>query len=380
MNKVIKTYQTKLTSKASPKGRLDGLFLLFILFFAACSEPYRDSVDLSGDVDILSFTVDGREAAIDNKALTIKLMMPPGTDVTQLKPIVEIPEGAKLSPASGMELDFSASATTPVEYRVYNKNVYNTYKVRIEEIKAKITLFKIGNVVGDINETDRTITLFMTEGTDVSNVIPDITYTEGAVISPTIGAAIDLSNPVVYTLSYAGSQFSYTVSVVFGAAPGLTLYNGEDVSPAWGSIAATVESPYANPKTGGINSSAYCASIMRDGGDTDSGGKPWSGGALWNSYKVNIDPAVYGSFSLMVLKEVAGDVQLEIQSDGEQNKDWLKVWYSEDNLGEWQKLTFQIPEGRTAVINNILVAPHCHDAGGFATQRMYWDELIAIPK
>jgi hypothetical protein len=85
----------------------------------------------------------------------------------------------------------------------------------------------------------------------------------------------------------------------------------------------------------------------------------------------------------MVLKNVAGDVQLEIQSDGEQNKDWLKVWYSEENLGKWQKLTFKIPENRTAIINNILVAPHAHDAGkpvAFSTHRVYWDELIALPK
>ena len=55
----------------------------------------------------------------------------------------------------------------------------------------------------------------------------------------------------------------------------------------------------------------------------------------------------------MVLKNVAGDVQLEIQSNGEQNKDWLKASYSADALGEWQELTFTIPAGRTAIINNI---------------------------
>ncbi|MDD3077660.1 MAG: hypothetical protein PHH37_00965 [Paludibacter sp.] len=351
-----------------------------LIFLAGCEKSDRDTVDLSGDVNILSFTVNGHEAVVDNKALTVKLLLPPGTDLTQLKPVVEIPEGATVSPASGTELDFSTSATTPIEYTVYNKNVYSTYKVKIEEIKAKITLFKIGNTVGEIDEANKTITLYMTEGTDVSNVIPTITYTEGAEISPAIGTSIDLTNPVIYTLTYAGTQFTYTVSVEFGSAPGLVLFNGEDVKPEWGSIAAMVESPYANPKTDGINATPYCASIIRDGSDTDAGGKPWSGGALWNSYKVNIDPALYGSFTLMVLKNVAGDVQLEIQSDGEQNKDWLKVWYSEDNLGKWQKLTFVIPEGRTAVINNILVAPHCHDAGTFSTQRMYWDELTAMPK
>jgi hypothetical protein len=356
---------------------------LTLICFVGCNDTDKDTVDLNGDVDILSFKVNGHEAVVDNKALTIRLMMPPGTDLTQLSPVVEVSEGASVSPHSGTVIDFSASAISPIEYKVFNKNLYNLYKVKIEEIKAKITLFKIGNVVGDINEADRTITLFMTAGADVSNVIPTIAYTEGATISPAVGSAIDLTNPVEYTLTYAGEEFKYTVSVVFGEAPGFVIYNSEDVAPQWGNIAATVESPFANPKTDGINTTPYCASIMRNGSDTDDGGKPWSGGALWNSYKVNIDPAKYGSFSLMVLKEVAGDVQLEIQSDGEQNKDWLKVWYSDDNLGKWQKLTFVIPEGRTAVINNILVALHCHDAGQpvpFTTHRMYWDELIANPK
>lgn len=361
---------------------------ILIAFFASlclvgCEKSNYDTVDLSGNVDIVSFNVDGQKATIDNKTMTIKLMMPPGTDLTQLKPVIEIPEGATVFPESNTEVDFSNSATSPIEYKVYNKNVYNTYKVKIEEIKAKITLFKVGDVVADINEANKTIKLFMPEGTDVSNVIPTITYTEEAVITPAIGTAINLTAPVTYSLAYLGTQFNYTVSVEFGAAPGTIIYNGEDVSPQWGNIAATVESPYANPKTNGINATAYCASMMRSGEDTDNGGKPWSGGALWNNYKVNINPADYGSFTLMVLKNVAGDVQLEIQSDGEQNKDWLKAWYSEDKLGEWQKLTFVIPEGRTAVINNILVAPHCHDAGQptpFVTQRMYWDELTAMPK
>jgi hypothetical protein len=356
---------------------------LFIGCFAGCDNSMRDSVDLNAEVDILSFSIDGKEATIDAGQQTIKLLLPPGTDLRQLKPAITVSEGATVIPASGAETDFSVSDITPVEYRVYNKNLYHVYKVRVEEIKAKITLFKIGNVAGDINESAKTISVFLPNDTDVTALIPVVQYTEGATVTPQDGSTVDFTNPVVYTLNYAGAQFNYTVTVMLGAAPGLVIFNGEDVNPAWGGLAATVESPYANPLTDGINNTPFCASMMRDAADTDAGGKAWSGGALWNSYKVNIDPAVYDSFTLMVLKEVVGDVQLEIQSDGEQNKDWLKVWYSDDNLGKWQKLTFKIPEGRTAVINNILVAPHCHDAGqpvAFPTQRMYWDELVAVPK
>lgn len=357
--------------------------LLIALNFTACTDTDRDTVDLNAEVEILSFTINGIEGTIDTAKQTIKLFMPPGTDLTSLTTSISTSEGASVTPASGVSMDFSASSITPIEYRVYNKNVYNTYKVTVEETKAKITMFKIGNAVGDINEANRTITVYVPVATDLSAITPVIEHTAGATISPAAGETVDFTNPVVYTLNYVGYQFSYTVTVQHGSNPGLIIFNGEDVKPVWANIAATVESPYANPLTDGINTTPFCASIMRAGNDTDAGGKPWSGGALWNSYKVNIDPAEYDRFSIMVLKNVAGDVQLEIQSDGEQNKDWLKVWYSEDNLGKWQKLTFKIPENRTAIINNVLVAPHCHDAGQpvvFTTHRVYWDELIALPK
>lgn len=357
--------------------------LLIVFNFAACTDTERDTVDLNADVEILSFKIDGVEGIVDTAKQTIKLFMPPGTDLTGLTPSISISDGATVTPASGISMDFSASSTTPIEYRVYNKNVYNSYKVTVEETKAKITMFKVDNTVGDINEANRTITVYVPAATNLKAIIPVIDYTSGATISPASGETVDFTNPVVYTLNYVGYQFSYTVTIQHGSIPGLVIFNGEDIKPVWANIAATVESPYANPLTDGLNTTPFCASIMRAGNDTDAGGKPWSGGALWNSYKVNINPAEYDRFSIMVLKNVAGDVQLEIQSDGEQNKDWLKVWYSEENLGKWQKLTFKIPENRTAIINNILVAPHAHDAGkpvAFSTHRVYWDELIALPK
>lgn len=359
------------------------IVLTLVLGIGACDDSSREKVELSGDVSILSFKVNGIEAEIDDVARTIDLMMPPGTNLTNLAPVVELPQGATSIPAPNTEVDFSNSGVSPVLYRVFNNDFYETYKVKIKEIKATINLFKVGNFIGEIDEKNRKITLFVTEGTDVSNVIPEISYTEGAIMSPAEGEALDLSAPIQITLSYAGTQFVYTVEVVYGAAPGLVIFNGEDVNPVWASLAAKVESPYANPQTDGINPSPYCASIIKNGEDSDDGGKPWSGGALWGGYQVNIDPAEYSHFTMLVLKEVQGDVQLEIQADGEQDKDFLKAWYSEEDLGKWVKLTFTIPEGRTAPINNILVGPHAHDAGQpvpFSTHRVYWDDLIAHPR
>lgn len=360
--------------------------LIAMITSVSCdNDNNKETLDLSGDVDIHSFSINGVQGIINPDNSTITVLMPNTTDLTALAPQITLGIGAEVSPESGEIIDFSQSMKkgSEVVYTVTNADVYQRYKVIVDVVRAKITKFRIGTVEGKINEEARTITLYLPIGTDITAFIPIVEYTDGATITPEDGSLVDFTNPVEYKLTLSGSEFVYTVTVIPGEEPEpeIIIFNGEDVSPTWANIAASVDSPYPNPQKDGINTSAYCASIMKSGEDTDNGGKPWSGGALWN--KVNIDPAIYGSFSLMVLKEVAGDVQLEIQSNGEQNKDWLKVWYSEENLGKWQKLTFQIPEGRTAVINNILVAPHCHDAGQpvpFTTQRMYWDELIAIPK
>jgi len=360
-------------------------FILIMIFggiFTACKDDTNSPLDLEADVNILSFKVGNVDGVVNNENGTITVLVPSGTDLSAMTPVIALPANAKVSPASGVAQNFTFSANTPIEYQVFNGNLYNTYRVTVKEIKAQIASFRIGNKNGIINQNDNSVLLYLPVGTDVTELSPVIEYTEGAAISPATGSYVDFTLPVTYTLDYKGETFTYTVTVILGDEPKLPLviYNGEDISPQWDGLGGnTINSPFANPKTSGINNTPFCASFIRDANT----GEGWHGGALWNSNKVTIDPAEYDRISVMVLKDVAGDVQLEIQSDGEANKDWLRVWYSGDHLGEWQELIFPIPAGRTAVINNILVMPHEHPNGepvAFPTQRMYWDELKALPK
>lgn len=357
------------------------IIILFGGIFTACNGDRSDSLDLAANVDILSFKVNNVEGIINNDNGTIIVMVPSGTNLSAVAPVVELPQNATVSPASGVAQNFSFSANTPIEYRVFNGNLYNSYRVTVIEIKAEITSFRIGNRNGIINQSDNTIVTYVPEGTDVTELNPVIEYTDGAVISPEPGSFIDFSSAVTYTLSYQGETFIYSVTVIPGDEPKLPLliYNGEDVTPQWDNLGANVNNATPNPKTDGINNTPFCISFVRD----VVSGEGWHGGALWNDNQVHIDPAEYNRFSIMILKEVAGDVQLEVQSNGEANKDWLRAWYSEDHLGEWQELVFYIPAERTAIINNILVMPHEHPNGApvaFPTHRMYWDELKALPK
>jgi hypothetical protein len=203
-----------------------------------------------------------------------------------------------------------------------------------------------------------------------------VEYTEGAVITPEAGTAVDFTNPVSYSLSFMGFQFSYQVTVIVGEEPNdiddgsLMIYDGENVAPTWDAIGEgnVTVSQVANPETNGINKTGYCVSMVRP-----VSAPAWSFGALWS--KVDIDPAIYNRFSLMVKKNIAGRVKIEIQPDnaGLENDE-----YTEADLGEWKELFFDIPAGRTAHIETILVMPHDGDIS--SEQTMYWDQLKAMPK
>lgn len=359
-----------------------GIALLLVWLFAACKRDAGSTLNLSTDVDILSFKIGNTLGKVDKTQGTILVMVPEGTDLSAVAPTIKLPASAQVSPASGVAQNFSFSGTTPITYRVFNGNLFNTYQVTVKEIKAEITTFRIAEKTGIIDQKNKSIKIYLPVGTDLKNVSPAIEFTSGASIMPNQNGTVDLSSPLKYTLTYMGQTFQYTVTAILGTEPKqiVMIYNGETVVPHFDGLGVSaVDSPYPNPKMAGINATPFCASFVRD----NKTGEGWHGGALWNASKVTINPAEYSRFSLMVLKDVEGDVQLEIQSDGEQNKDWLRANYSKDHVGEWQELVFQIPAGRKAIINNILVMPHEHPNGqpvAFPTQRMYWDELKALPK
>lgn len=74
--------------------------------------------DADNEKSILSFTIDGVEGDINEIAKEVEVMMPEGTDVTQLVPTIVVSEGATVEPASGVAQDF----TNPVTYTVTAQN------------------------------------------------------------------------------------------------------------------------------------------------------------------------------------------------------------------------------------------------------------------
>lgn len=70
-------------------------------------------------------------------------------------------------------------------------------------------------VSGTIDTTDNTISVVVPDNTNVTALVPTITISDNATISPASGAAQDFTNPVTYTVTAQdGSTQSYEVTVL----------------------------------------------------------------------------------------------------------------------------------------------------------------------
>lgn len=142
--------------------------------------------------------------------------------------------------------------------------------------------------------------------------------------------------------------------------------NGEDIGINWWQAGSTaVELVDWHPKEG--NPSAKCMTIW-----ISTNSDAWSGGGISN---LNIDVNTYNKISVLVYKNVAGTVRLELQ-DGGPNQ-FVSANYT--TPGVWQKLEFAIPAGM-GNITTLLIAPFIdYPLATIVGQqsRCFWDDVIA---
>lgn len=152
--------------------------------------------------------------------------VPSNADVTALVPNITLAEGTtRCIPLSGTAQNF----TNPVDYTVTGDGlIARTYQVTVlrngaavnpstpgEVLTApSITAFSIDGCQGVIDDTAGTIQVTMPMGTDTTSLIPSVSVSSGATVTPVSGAAVNLSAPVVYTVSNSRGSRSYTVTVV----------------------------------------------------------------------------------------------------------------------------------------------------------------------
>lgn len=190
------------------------MMLLVALAFSAtgCSDDDDTSFALNGDAWIISFRIQGNDRFIieqDNQAKTIKVHVTDDTDITNLVPVFTLSEGASASLESGKPVNF----TMPVVVKVTNGNVFMNYTISVEPDKPLITKFMIGESAGRINETDKTILVYVLDDVDVTALSPIVTVPDGATVSPLSGTTLDFTTPKEYTVTNRLNVATYTVTV-----------------------------------------------------------------------------------------------------------------------------------------------------------------------
>lgn len=190
-------------------------------------------------ISAFSLTIGGTvyEGVIDNRANTITVSGVDDSNLssTSFTPDVTLgPETLVCSPAPGLAQDFSrtvqyiVAGNEKVLSRTYTVSVLNKAGQLISgsgggggsdpvtpATGAKITAFSVLGVDGVINQSAGTITVTLPAGTNVTAVAPSVTVTAGAVVSPVSGEVVNLTAPVVYTVTLGEETSRYTVTVTF---------------------------------------------------------------------------------------------------------------------------------------------------------------------
>lgn len=240
------------------------LAMIAILCFTFVScEDEEPTVPQSDAKEILSFVFADLDPAVTASisGTDITASVPFGTDVTALAPTVTISSKATVSPESGTAQDFSSAVTytvtaedgTTVDYTV-------TVSSEAGSSEKTITEFVFAELDPSVTATiDGTaITAEVPYGTDLTALVPTVTISDLAAVSPESGVAQDFSSDVTYTVTAQdGTTTAYTVTVTEGDKPGLDvqakweLVNRTSSRPSWftanndADIAIGAESVYA---------------------------------------------------------------------------------------------------------------------------------------
>ena len=185
--------------------------LAMLMLSVGCTKKSSEKQMLSFKFETLDV-----EAIIDEETKTISATLPYYADIANLTPTIVFSENATVNPNSGVPMDF----TNPVIYTVTaedgSKAVYTVVVNYQSSSEKKILEFRFEEqgINADIDEEKKSISATMPYGTDISALIPTISISTKATISPASNEMMDFTNPVSYTITAEdGSQVVYIVMI-----------------------------------------------------------------------------------------------------------------------------------------------------------------------
>lgn len=169
----------------------------------------------SNDITLFEVQDQVGVSEINTTEHTVNLMVPFGVDITNLTPIIEVSEGASISPEGAQ--DYTNSVTYDVEAENRDQQewiVTVSIQTDVRNEANDITAFSFTEQEGDtvIDLVEHTVELEVPFGTNVTSLTPSISVSLGASIDP-IGTQ-NFSTPFIYEVQAEnGDKQEWTVIV-----------------------------------------------------------------------------------------------------------------------------------------------------------------------
>ena len=185
--------------------------LCMICGLTSCKDNTSD-LNLSGDCMIEAIALDGYQGVIDLATRTITVRLPEVYETSAMKiTTLSISQGAVCNIVPGQTINMDAAKMI----RVQNGDVILDWTIRVLHDEARIRAFILNDIYqGSINQDTKTITVYVPATVDIKNLIPTITYSENATITPSSGTVQDFTSPVTYTVRNNSAESTYTVTVI----------------------------------------------------------------------------------------------------------------------------------------------------------------------
>jgi len=156
--------------------------------------------------------LDNFEGTIDLASRSILVRLPEVYDTQAMKVTdLTLSNGATCNISQGATLNMGAAQTLHVK----NGDTFLDWTLSVLHDEARITQFYINDIYqGAIDQEAKTITVYVPGSVGLTGLVPTITYSRNATVTPGSGVAMDFSEPVKYTVTNNSAETTYTVTVI----------------------------------------------------------------------------------------------------------------------------------------------------------------------